>query len=318
LITRPINALPRIGIIGAGMAGLACACKLSKAGLSPVIFDKGRGIGGRMATKRVDQMQFDHGAQYVTARDGRFAAILEDLQYNGAAANWDDGSNRSRIVGVPGMSGLPRAMSAELDIQQLAQVTAVRAGSGGWTVQIGDQAHHFDKVVITVPAPQLAGLLGQDHPFVTQTADVRFAPCQTLMAVINAPATFASRRDDVGPLSWIAHDGSKPDRPQGHATAWVAQASPSFSEQHLEDDAPAITARMLPLLCDELNVATDAVIYASAHRWRYARVTAPLGQPFLHHAQTLYAGGDWCIGPRVEAAWVSGDAIAQHILQSPF
>ena len=316
VIEEPMISSKSVAIIGSGMAGLACASRLVRAGLAPVVFDKGRGIGGRMATKRIDEMRFDHGAQYVTARDHRFAAVLDDLQSIGAAAKWEDGSNRSRIVGVPGMSGLPRAMSAGLDIRQLAQVSAVRADAGGWIVQVGDQAHHFDMVVITVPAPQLAGLLGQDHPFVTQTALVRFAPCLTLMAVIDAPATFASRRDDAGPLSWIAHDGSKPDRPQDHATAWVAQASPAFSEQYLGNDAPAITARMIPLLCDQLNVASDAVIHARAHRWRYARVTAPLGQPFLHHAQTLYAGGDWCIGPRVEAAWISGDAMAQDILQS--
>lgn len=298
------------------MAGLACARMLSRAGLAPVLFDKGRGIGGRMATKRIDQMRFDHGAQYVTARDDRFAAILGDLQTQGAAARWDDGSDRPRIVGVPGMSGLPRALAAGLDVRQLVHVSAIRPETTGWTVQVDGDAHSFDKVVITVPAPQLGGMLGEDHPFVAQVEDVRFAPCLTLMAAVEAPAPFASRRDDVGPLAWIAHNGSKPGRPRDQATAWVAQASPAFSAQYLEDDAAAIAARMLPLLCDQLKVTTDKVTYASAHRWRYARVTTPLGQPFLCHAQTLYAGGDWCIGPRVEAAWMSGTAIAQDILKA--
>lgn len=296
------------------MAGLSCARTLSRAGLAPVLFDKGRGIGGRMATKRIDQLRFDHGAQYVTAQDARFVAVLADLQAEGVAARWDDGSDRSRIVGVLGMSGLPRALAAGLDVRQLAHVNAVRPKAEGWTVQVDGDVHHFDKVIITVPAPQLGGMLGEDHPFVAQTTDVCFAPCLTLMAAIEAPAKFASRRDDVGPLAWIAHDGSKRGRPQGLATAWVAQACPAFSAQYLEDDAAAIAARMLPLLCDQLKVTTDVVTYASAHRWRYARVTTPLGQPFLHHAQTLYAGGDWCIGPRVEAAWMSGSAIAQDIL----
>lgn len=237
----------RLAIIGAGIAGLACASRLARAGFAPIIFDKGRGIGGRMATKRIDQMRFDHGAQYVTAHDDRFAEVLSELQTQGAAAKWDDGSDRSRFVGVPGMSGLPRALSAGLDVRQLAQVSAVRSDAAGWTVQIDEELHHFDQVVITVPAPQLAGLLGQDHPFVAQAADVRFAPCLTLMAAIDAPALFASRRDEAGPLAWIAHNGSKPGRPQGQVTAWVAQASPAFSAQYLEDDPAAITARMLPI-----------------------------------------------------------------------
>ena len=92
-----------MAIIGAGMAGLACANRLARAGLTPIIFDKGRGIGGRMATKRIEQMRFDHGAQYITAYDDRFAKVLGDLQTKGAAAKWDDGSGRPRFVGVPGM-----------------------------------------------------------------------------------------------------------------------------------------------------------------------------------------------------------------------
>lgn len=270
-----------------------------------------------MATKRIGQMRFDHGAQYVTAHDDGFAAVLGTLQLQGAAASWDDGSGRSRIVGLPGMSGLLNAMSEGLDIRQLAQVSAICRETTGWAVQIDEEIHHFDKVVIAVPAPQLAGVLGQDHPFVAQTADVRFARCLTLMAAIDAPALFANRRDDAGPLAWIANNDSKPGRPQGQATAWVAQTNSAFSAQYLEDDPVATTARMLPLLCDQLSMTIDAVIHASTHRWPYARVTTPLGEAFLHHAKSLYAGGDWCIGARVEDAWSSSDAIAQDILQNP-
>ena len=72
---------------------------------------------------------------------------------------------------------------------------------------------------------------------------------------------------------------------------------------------------MLPLLCDRLGVTPDRVTHAAAHRWRYARVTRALSQPFVRSADgTLYLGGDWCIGPRIEAAWDSGTAIAEAIL----
>jgi renalase len=304
----------RVAIIGAGIAGLACAGKLADGGLAPVIFDKGRGIGGRVATRRMGEMRFDHGAQYITARGPDFANVLHALQAQGAAAIWDDGSDQTHIVGVPGMSGLARAMAAGLDVRQLAQVTSVRPSQSGWLVQIGAVADIFDCVVITVPAPQIAGLLGQEHPIITQVADVRLAPCLTLMAAIDIPPIFVTRSDASDPIAWIAQDSSKPGRPQGGATTWVAQASPEFSAQYLEEDAATITDWMLPLLCERLQVTTDKVSYASAHRWRYARVTSALGRPFLRASSTLYAGGDWCIGPRVEAAWISGDAIAQDIL----
>jgi len=95
----------------------------------------------------------------------------------------------------------------------------------------------------------------------------------------------------------------------------VAHASAAFSARHLERDAPGIAALMVPLLCDRLGIAPDRVAHAAAHRWRYAHVTAALGQPFLRSADgRLYLGGDWCLGPRAEAAWNSGTALADDLL----
>lgn len=306
-----------VAIIGAGMAGLGCARRLVEGGLEPVLFDKGRGIGGRVATRRVDGLQFDHGAQYVTAKGTGFADALRDLAGLGAVSPWQegDGSEQTRLVGVPGMSALPKGLGAGLDIRQNAQVTQVTRSHEGWTLRVGDVDHLAARVVITVPAPQVAGLLGADHPLVGPLADVQLAPCLTLMAAAPAPAPFVIRSDPDDPLAWIAQDSSKPGRPTGSSVAWVAQAGLAFSARHLEQDPAAIAALMLPLLCDRLGIGSDSVTHATAHRWRYARVTTALGQPFLRAPDaTLYLGGDWCIGPRVEAAWDSGTAIACDLL----
>lgn len=304
----------RVAIIGAGMAGLACARRLSDAGVAAVVLDKGRGIGGRLATRRRDRMQFDHGAQYVTACDADFAAVMHDLQRAGAVDIWHDGAGAQHIVGVPGMSALTRALAQELEVRQQAQVTALRPDMGRWAIQVGDSTETFDRIVITVPAPQVAGLLGQDHPLVVKLADVRFAPCLTLMAATDAPPPFITRRDADDPLAWIAQDNSKPGRPRQGATTWVAQANPAFSAAHLEEDAAATAARMVPLLCDRLGIAPDRITHASAHRWRFARVTTALGQPFMCVDDTLFVGGDWCLGPTVEDAWRSGDAMGRAVL----
>lgn len=302
-----------VAVIGSGMAGLACARALADAGHAPVVFDKGRGIGGRLATRRVDGLQFDHGAQYVTAKGAGFAAVLDRMMAEGAAARWEDGAANHR-VGVPGMSALAKALGAGLDIRQNAQVTGVVRDGAGWRLRVDDVDHLAARVIITVPAPQVAGLLGADHPLVAALGAVRLDPCLTLMAAARGPAPFVSRSDPDDPLAWIAQDSAKPGRPQD-VTCWVAQASIAFSMPHLEEDAPAIAARMLPFLCDRLGVAADDVTYAAAHRWRYARVAVPLGQPFLRSDDaTLYLGGDWCIGPRVEAAWTSGTAIATDVM----
>ena len=300
-----------IVIIGSGIAGLACARRLAEAGLSPVVLDKGRGIGGRVATRRVGNLQFDHGAQFVNAHGAGFAAVLAGL----SAAEWQDGTGRTHSVGVPGMSAIPKALGAGLDIRQGVQVTRLQQDGEGWVLHFEGGTLRCAHVVVTVPAPQVAGLLEVGHPLVANLASVRLAPCLTLMAAIMAPAPFITRQDKDDPLSWIAQDSSKPGRPQALGALWVAQAGEVFSTAHLEKSTDEITALMLPLLCDRLDVTPDRVTHAAAHRWRYARVTQALGQPFVRSADgTLYLGGDWCIGPRIEAAWDSGTAIAEAIL----
>ena len=296
-------------IIGAGVTGLACARRLSDAGVPVVVLDKGRGIGGRMATRRTETVTFDHGAQYVSAKGDVFAKVLADLAAGGHAAPWQDG-----FVGVPGMSALAKGLGAGVPVQQNMQVTALMPQEGSWQVQIGVETLMARRVIVTVPAPQVAALLGADHPLTAQIGDVAYAPNLTLMAAVNGPAPFITDRNPDTDLAWIAQDSTKPARPRG-PVAWVAQASAAFSTQHLELEKDAIADLMLPLLLDRLGANSDQVSYASAHRWRYAFVTRALGQPFLRSADArLYLGGDWCLGPRVEDAWTSGTAIADDIL----
>lgn len=304
-----------VAIIGAGMTGLACARTLALAGLKPVLFDKGRGIGGRVATRRAEGLQFDHGAQYVTAKGVEFAGMLDGLAATGQIVAWNDGTGRPKLVGAPGMSSLAKAMGEGLDIRQNAAVTRVMRANGGWLLRVAGGDVAAARVVITVPAPQVTDLLGADHPLVAALAPVRIDPCLTLMAALHGPAPFISRADPDDDLAWIAQDSSKPGRPARDAVAWVAQAGIGFSMAHLEKPAAEIAALMLPLLCDRLRANLDTVRHATAHRWRYARVSTPLGRPFIHTPNaTLYLGGDWCVGPRVEAAWTSGTTLARHLL----
>lgn len=302
-----------IVIIGAGMAGMACARQLADAGHAPVVLDKGRGIGGRMATRRIGDFRFDHGAQYVNAHGAGFVAMLDRL--GGGVAEWRHIPGRTHSVGMPGMSAIPKALGAGLDIRQNANVERLVQNDDGWVLHLATGTMRAAQVVITVPAPQVEGLLGADHPMVAALALVRLAPCLTLMAAVTASAPFITRWDADDPLAWIAQDSAKPGRPQGLDTLWVAQAGEAFSQTHLEESPTQIVARMLPMLCDRLGMTPDHVTHASAHRWRYAHVSQALGQPFLRHPDaTLYLGGDWCIGPQVEAAWTSGTAMADDIL----
>lgn len=75
----------KVAIIGAGMAGLTCAQDLAQCGMDVVVFDKGRGLGGRMATRRTDgSFQFDHGTQYLSSHSAGFSAMLTSAKSAGA------------------------------------------------------------------------------------------------------------------------------------------------------------------------------------------------------------------------------------------
>jgi glycine/D-amino acid oxidase-like deaminating enzyme len=207
--------MQRIAVIGAGMAGLACARRLADAGRSPAVFDKGRGIGGRLATRReAAGLQFDHGAQYVTARGEGFGSVLRRMQDAGAAAPWANGSGRPHVVGTPGMTALAKHLGRGLDLHLGTEVSGLRREDGAWTLQVGGEPRRFDRVVLTAPAPQAAALLGADHPLADALAQVRLDPCLTLMAAMDpaAPRPFVTRADADDPLAWIAHDSSKPGR----------------------------------------------------------------------------------------------------------
>lgn len=307
----------RIGIIGAGIAGLSCASTLQQAGLNPVILDKGRGLGGRMATRRTAAgLQFDHGAQYATAHSKEFEKVMAAAIHAGQVAIWNTGE-RPRYVGIPRMNGLAKYLGNGLDIHQNTQVMSVRETADGYEVKADRESWQFKQLVVTVPAPQALTLLGEQHALSPRLAQVELLPCLTLMAAFSGQASipFTTRRDPAGTLSWIARDSSKPHRSSQHC--WVAHANPQWSAEHLEADPETIAKLMLPLLCDRLGVDAATATHAVAHRWRYALVSRPLGTPFLRSKRrTLYLGGDWCLDARIEAAWTSGNAIASDILRN--
>lgn len=323
----------RIAVIGAGIAGLACARALVEGGASVRLIDKGRGPGGRVATRRVagpggTTLGFDHGAQYATARDPGFAALLQAA----GALPWPD---PARFVGSPGMSALPRAMAAGLDIACGRHVTALGGGPGAWTLRHLDAAlvrpgrpvpedaavteeGPFDRVAVTLPAPQALPLLAAHLPPETgaRLAAVRLAPCWTVMAAFPTRLALPDwlRPGDGGVLGWAARDSAKPGRAAG-TEAWVVQAGPAWSRTHLEADAGSVIPALLQALSAQAGAPLPTPDLALAHRWRHALVETPLGAPCLWDAAAcLGLAGDWCLEGRVESAFLSGRALAAAML----
>jgi predicted NAD/FAD-dependent oxidoreductase len=275
----------RVAIIGAGLAGLACATRLGEDGVAVSLFDKARGPGGRMSVRRIEtpsgEAAFDHGAQYFTVRGASFRDQVTGWAADGVAAPWP-AAGPEAWVGVLHTTEGP-----------------------------GDR---FDAVVVAVPAEQAAVLLRDHDPALTAAAAESVSqPCWTVMAA------FDRRLDclpdvlrDAGPLGWAARNGAKPGR--GPVEAWVLQGSPDWSRDHLEDPAEAVSAALLAALAEAAGGPLPAPVAVSAHRWRYARSAPGAGAVLWSAATGLGCCGDWVNGPRVEAAWDSGVALAERML----
>jgi predicted NAD/FAD-dependent oxidoreductase len=318
----------RIAVIGAGIAGLACAQELARADAKVTVFEKSRGLGGRLGTRRQGDLGFDHGAQYISARSRSFVKYAGVAGRAGVLARWtprileDDRLWEAPVedwfVGQPGMSAVVRPMSRTVDVQSGVGIHEIIQSQRGWELQSdsGRQNHIFDAIAVAVPAPQALTLLGRHGRTFRHLHEVRMAPCWAGMFAFEQSVDLGAdvRRWTQGPLTWAACDSTKPNRPAG-LHCWVVHASVAWSRQHLEADSVEVAQ----LLLREFAVATDArlpaPVYAQAHRWRHAFVEEPLGLPCLVDEE-IAAGacGDWCIAPRVEAAFESGRALAHSLV----
>ena len=306
-----------IVIIGAGMSGIACARALRAAGAPVRLIDKGRGIGGRMATRRAavsgNSITFDHGAQYLDqSEDAASIAALEKEVVD----KWSLADGTSRIVGVPTMAALPKALASGLNITLNTRVRTLKARGDLYEVETDASRMTASHVVITVPAPQLTPILGNTNAIVQQASSAVMSPCLTLMAAFNrdTPAPFVTKRDPDSLLTWIAQNDTKPGRSKTYRT-WIAQAHPDWSATNIDTDRSEIKRRMVKLLCSALGVRPAKLCYAGLQGWRYGLVKKPLERPFLTQGM-LWAGGDWCLGPKVQDAWRSGTDIAANILHT--
>lgn len=300
-----------VAIVGAGMAGAACARHLADRGFAVSLFDKGRSVGGRLAQRRVGDAVFDHGAQYIGVRDPGFAVLVDAWRGAGLVADWAEvrsGRGDPVVIGTPAMNAPVKALLAGLPVRTGTRVEAAARRAGSWSLglQGGGEAAGFDSLVVAIPAAQAETLLGRSLD------PVRLAPCWSALI---APATGlpgGAERFEDPVLAWAARNDRKPGR--GGPETWTLHASPDWSRAHLEAPAADVATALLTRFAELAGVPVPATSYLAAHRWRYAQVEQALGRPHIWDAAGgLGLCGDWCLGPRVESAWLSGRSLGAAI-----
>lgn len=322
----------RIAVIGAGLAGLACATRLAATVSNVQVFDKSRGVSGRLSTRRGEGWQADHGAQYFTAHDPDFIQQVHAWENAGVVQRWTPdlrviGSEHrtgahgdtQRYVGVPAMTAPARALAETLHVCTQSTVQSIHRTGQGWQIHFleaeaaRNAPAHFDQIVLAVPAPQAEPLLsGCGSALAANARQAVMRPCWSLMVRFDQPVSigFSAAFVNEGPLRWIARDTSKPGRPA--TETWVLHANPDWSDQHLED-TPEDVAKVLLAQFQGLGAPLPQTWVA--HRWRYSQATQPLKESFLYDSDLgLGVCGDWVTTGTVEGAWVSGTALARHLL----
>lgn len=314
----------RCAVVGAGIAGLSAARELRARGHDVVVFERAPGPGGRVATRRIEgidmpkaargaTLAFDHGAQYFTVRDPRFQAIVDGWLNDRVVGKWDGrvvsfdsegwedlAANTDRYVGLPGMSAIAKALAEPLDVRYGQRIETIEP-----------LATEFDRVILAVTADQAKPLVAHIPELVAKLNAVVTRPCWAVMAAFEerVPARFDGAFVNGSPLGWVARNQSKPKR-EWKVDAWVLHATPLWSAVHIDDDPEVVGSFLMEAFHDLIPSGLPRAFHAVAHRWRYAMADPPLAVGAIHHAGITLCG-DWCLGTRIEDAFLSGLAAAQ-------
>ena len=326
----------KIAVIGAGLSGLVAARNLHQAGNQVTVFEKARGPGGRMSTRRQEDYAFDHGAQYFTCRDERFRTQVEDWLARGVVAEWKapvqalnpagastpTKEKTTRYVGTPRMSSIGRDLAQETELITTQRITSIgiqddRAGTWVLESETGEVYPDFETVVLSTPAPQAVPLLSCDPEFQKTAESVSMLPCHATLVTFSKQLDpgFGGAFVENSPLSWVARNSTKTGRPE--AESWVLHSHAEWSLAHMDASPEDVSRKMLQALSEVIDSPLPEVLFSTSHRWLLARSEEPLDAGYLWKESTgLGVCGDWLHGDRVEGAFLSGLELATAIKKS--
>lgn len=329
-------------VIGAGMAGLICAQQLKQAGLDVTIVEKSAGLGGRMATRRLQGTWVDHGAQLIAVKSDSFGRFVRKLQEKRIVQEWtrdvyqlsasglfppEADQRHTRYCCPLGMTAIAKYLSADLAIINNTRIIGVSHNDDKWQLLTERQETLETKAIIsTIPAPQFLPLfeevLASAPSFLQALQSVKFAPSVTIMAGYNAsnevPIEWQAIKCIDDPiLDWISYDSSKhPDK--SSQPVFVLQSNAEFARQSMEElDLEIVGKPLLHQTGKLLAKWLASPEWWQVHRWRYAIVEESLGVSCLSTSipLALVCAGDWCAGKNIEAAYHSGIAAAESAIE---
>jgi renalase len=294
-------------IIGAGMSGLSAARILTQKGHTITVLDKGRGVGGRMSTRTIENAKVDHGAQYFSVKTPEFQALISELQLENITAEWHLAQrNNVRYVGTKGMNTIPKKLASTLNVLVNEKVILIENN----TVQTeSGRVYEYDNLVITIPIPQVIDLFQNSKiDFSKNDTNVlnkiEYEPCIAVMAVLKEPTKIVSGGIilENQPVAWIADNFQKGITEIPTVTI---HASAAYSAERFDDDLPEVAKEMLASV--NQYVTAENIVSFQTHRWKFSNATRRYSEPFYQlENRPIYLSGDGFGMGNVEGAFLSG------------
>ena len=326
--------MKKIAVIGAGLSGLTVAGILNEFA-DVKVFEKSRGVSGRMSTRWSDSYYFDHGAQFFTIKTQNFKNFVLPLIDNGVISPWDArfveiedrnilnnwrwGEDYPHYVGVPGMNSICKFLSQNLEVKlETTLQNVVKIKNGKWKLEIldGDVFEEFDWVIFSMPVEQISNIIPLALNSFLKIPNVKMQGCFSLMLGFNQSLNLdfdaaLIRGDDI---SWLSVNSSKPGRNDKYSL--LIHSTNDWADAHINDELELVKeylVKQTSLVIDQdVSVAEHQVV----HGWRYANSEKRIGESHLINLEeNIGFCGDWFIHGRIESAYTSGFDLAQNILR---